>query len=376
MTIEADIAVIGGGIAGLSAAAFLAEHHRVIVLEAETQPGVHASGRSAALFAEAYGNAPVRALTRASRTFFEAPPVGFSEAPLLGQRGAMFIASPGQEAALTNLAAAVGPALRSLDPTAARSLVPQLRPDRLVGALFDSAAADIDVHALLQGFVRMIRNAGGRLLTDHAVSAIERTPIGWRFVAGDEQVVAAMLINAAGAWGDRIAALAGVTPIGLEPRRRTAFLFDPPIGVDVSGWPLIIDVDEQFYVKPESGRLLGSPADETPTEPCDAQPDEYDIAVAAARIEEALDLTFRTIRSKWAGLRTFALDRSPVVGFASDDDRFFWLVGQGGYGVQTAPAIAALVASLVNQQGLPDRLDEEGLDLTDISPRRFGSCPS
>lgn len=371
MSTAADIAIVGAGIAGLSAAAFLAPRYRVVVLEAEAQPGVHASGRSAALFAEAYGNGPIRALTRASRAFFEAPPQGFSETPLLAPRGALFIAATGQEDSLSELAASVGPGLRLLDPEGARAVVSELRPDRLVGALHDAAAADIDVHGLMQGFLRMARGAGARMLTEHAVVSIDRHAGGWRIRAGDVNVEAAILVNAAGAWGDRVAALAGITPVGLSPRRRTAFLFDPPPGIATSNWPLVIDVDEQFYVKPESGRLLGSPADETPMEPYDAQPDDYDIAVAAARIEEALSISFRSIRSKWAGLRTFAPDRTPVVGFEPGEDRFFWLVGQGGYGMQTAPAMGLLTACLIGGTALPSGLQEDGVEPAALAPGRF-----
>ncbi|ACJ01058.1 NAD(P)/FAD-dependent oxidoreductase [Rhodospirillum centenum] len=369
---RADIVVIGAGIAGLSVAAFLAPRRRVLVLEAEAQPGYHASGRTAALFAEAYGNAPVRALTRASRPFFETPPAGFCDQPLLHPRGTLFIATHDQAESLAATAAEIGPALLPLDPDQAVALVPRLRRERLLGALHDPTAADIDAHALMQGFVRMIREAGGTVLTDRAADAIDRTPDGWRIRAGGETVAADLLVDAAGAWGDRVAALAGIAPVGLEPKRRTAFLFDPPAGPDTAGWPMVMDVDEGFYVKPESGRLLGSPADESPSEPCDAQPDDYDIAVAAERIQEALDLEFRTLKAKWAGLRTFAPDRTPVAGFDPADDRFFWLVGQGGYGMQTAPALGRLAAGLILDGSLPQDCRDEGVAVKDLAPGRFG----
>jgi D-arginine dehydrogenase len=343
---HADILVIGAGMAGASAAYELAPAGRVIVLEQEERPGVHATGRSAALFSETYGNAAVRALTRASRAFLADPPDGFCESPILKPRGAMYIAGEDERPLLDAQAADQPGAFEPLSGEEARARVPILKPEAAVAGLYEAGAMDIDVDALHQGFLRGLRRRGGQIEANAGVATLRRTNGLWAIETRAGVFAAPIAVNAAGAWGDRVGAMAGAGRIGLQPKRRTAALVDGP-DLDFAGWPLTIDAAERFYFKPDAGRLLISPGDETDSEPCDAQPDELDIAVLADRIETATTLAIRRIQHRWAGLRTFAPDRTPVCGFDPAAEGFFWLVGQGGYGIQTAPALAQLTARLI-----------------------------
>jgi D-arginine dehydrogenase len=358
---HADVIVIGAGIAGASVAAHLAEAQRVVLLEREDRAGYHSTGRSAALFTEIYGNTVIRALTRASRKFLFEPPAGFAEGPLTRPRGCLYVA------ALPDVA----PATRPLEVREALALCPILREGYVAAALLEPDSSDIDVNALHQGYLRLFRRRAGRLVTNAPVEGLEHGAQGWTVCAGTERFTARLLVNAAGAWADEVAALAGLERVGLQPRRRTAVLVDVPPDVDVSRWPFVNDVDEQFYFKPEGGSLFLSPADETPVQPSDAQPDEWDVATAVERIEAATTLRITRLKARWAGLRTFAPDRTPVVGFSSEREGFFWLAGQGGYGIQTAPALSRAAAALILESRLPEEL--RGLDaaLAALSPRRF-----
>ncbi|WP_375458083.1 NAD(P)/FAD-dependent oxidoreductase [uncultured Enterovirga sp.] len=372
--IEVDVAVVGGGIAGASAAAHLAAERSVVLLEREDQPGYHASGRSAALFSETYGNAVVRALSVASRPFLERPPEGFATHPLLAPRGALHVGAKRHEAQLATLlrdAQALVPSVRALSGEEARSLVPLLRPDVATTAVFEPDAQDIDTHALLSGFLRIVRARGGQVVTRAEVTALAHDGVRWRIESRAGPVSAAIVIDAAGAWADGIAGLAGLAPLGLRPKRRTAFVFEPPAGLDVAAWPMVIGADEEVYVKPEAGLLLASPADETDSEPTDAQPEEIDVATAAERVEALLDLPVRRIVRRWAGLRTFAPDRTPVVGFDPRQAGFFWLAGQGGYGFQTAPALGRAAGELILGGTLPADLTAAGIRAADLAPERF-----
>jgi D-arginine dehydrogenase len=353
--------------AGASAAYALAAHGAVIVLEQEDRPGVHATGRSAALFTETYGNATVRALTRASRSFLTEPPGGFCETPLLRPRGALFIAGEAEWPRLHALAEeerATG-AFAALSGEEARALVPILKPEAAVAGLMEAGAKDIDVDAMHQGFLRGLRQRSGEVVVDAGVSALRRESGRWVAATKAEEFIAPIVVNAAGAWADRVAALAGLGAIGLQPKRRTAALVDAP-DFDIAAWPLVIEAGERFYFKPDAGRLLISPADETDTEPCDAQPEELDIAIAADRVEAATTLSIRRIAHSWAGLRTFAPDRTPVCGFDPKTEGFFWLAGQGGYGIQTAPALAELTARLITRTS-----ETSDAVATAVSPARF-----
>lgn len=369
-----DFLVIGAGMAGASAAWALAGLGSVRLLEQEDRPGYHTTGRSAALFSETYGNAVIRRLTSAGRAFFKAPPEGFAAHPLLSPRGALLIARPDQRAAVDRALAETPeglPAPERLGSTEAQRLNPALSPDYVAEALYESGSEDIDVDALHQGFLRGLRQRGGMLETRAEVRALAHDGTVWTAETPARAFAAPILVNAAGAWADHVASLAGVPPLGLVPKRRTAFTFDPPEGMDPGPWPATIDIEEQFYFKPEAGRILGSPADETPSEPCDAQPEELDVAIGVDRIEQATCLRVRRLTHRWAGLRSFVPDKSPVVGFDASAEGFFWLAGQGGYGIQTAPALASAVAALIGTGELPSDLRDRGLRLADLAPERL-----
>ena len=370
----ADYLVIGGGIAGASVAHWLAPHGRVVLLERESQPGYHSTGRSAALFMESYGTPQVRALTLASRAFFDHPPEGFSEHPLLTPRGAMMVAS---EEHLSTLEAHWA-VLRAMDTGAERlsreealARVPALRPEQVAAALYEPDAADMDVHAIHQGYLRGMRRAGGLLACDAEVTAIERTGERWRVTAGGKVYEAAVLLNAAGAWVDTIARMAGVPPIGIEPRRRSALIFAPTEGADTAHWPMVYSADEGWYLKPDAGMLLGSPANADPVDPHDVQPEELDIAFAIHRIEEATTLAIRRPTRTWAGLRSFVADGDLVGGFEPSAPGFFWVAAQGGYGIQTSAAMGEACAALARGLPLPERIAAFGLTEAMLGPQRL-----
>ncbi len=369
---NADFIVIGAGIAGAGIAYELAPHAAVVVLESEAQPGFHSTGRSAALFSEIYGNATVRALSRASREFLHAPPEGFAPHPLLKPRGSLYLASEAERATFEELQAAadVQQLTRRISSSEALQLVPILRPEWTQYALLEAGSHDVDVHALHQGYLRGMRARGAQLVTASPVTAIERQGGQWHVVANGQTYGAPVVIDAAGAWADEVAALAGVPRIGLEPRRRTALLVDPPSGVSVDAWPMVFDVADTFYFKPDAGKLLLSPADETPCAPGDAQPDDLDVAIAVDRVEQATTMSINHVRHRWAGLRSFVADRSPVIGFDPKATGFFWLAGQGGYGIQSAPGVSRLAAALALRAPVPDELEFVGIEAA-VAPARF-----
>jgi len=378
MTFRPDIAVIGAGIAGSSIAAELAAHSNVQLFEMEGHPGYHSTGRSAAVFSEAYGNALVRALTRASRDFFYEPPPGFAAAPLVKPRRVLLTARKGQEFALDQFVAVVREAgqieLLTLDQ--ALALCPILRPEALVGAALTTSPADIDVHELQQGYLRLFRQRGGVATMSSPVIELERDAQGWRIRTADSEYRAQVVVNASGAWAGEVGLLAGAMDIGLRPLKRTACLIDTPPGQDISDWPMLVNVEEDFYLKPDAGMLLLSPADETLTDPCDAQADELDIAIAVDRLEQATSLKVRRIASKWAGLRSFVDDRSPVVGFDPKQAGFFWFAALGGYGIQTAPALSRIAAGQIlgktaGRKVVRDELSDWGIDVALMSPERL-----
>lgn len=370
-----DVLIIGGGMAGASAAFFLAPGRQVTVLEAEAHCGMHTTGRSAALFIEGYGNAAIRAFTRASRQFFLEPPSGFCDVPLLTPRGTMLIGTAAQrsrlEALFAERVAESATAMEWLDHDACRSVIPILRPDYEASAFLDRSAMDIDVDALHQGFLRGARRQGARVATNARVEAIERVGGKWIVTTTAGVFEAPTLVDAAGAWADQVAAMAGATPLGLVPKRRTAMLVETPPGINARDWPGVIDVDEMFYFKPSSGMLLLSPADETPSEPCDAQAEEIDIAIAVDRVQQAAALPVTHVSRSWAGLRSFFADKTPAVGWDTRVEGFFWLAGQGGYGIQTGPALGQLTAALVTGSDLPMPFPGEGADPSLLSPARF-----
>lgn len=366
----ADIIVIGAGIAGASAAAELAADARVALLEMEDQPGFHATGRSAAYFAAAYGNQVVRDLTACCEAFFVTPPDGFSEVDLIHPRDGMLFGRPDQAERLAILHREM-PDLESIDADEVRRRVPIFAEGYLYGALWEPRGGDLDVDAILQGYLRRFRRRGGTLLNRHRVTAVRRTGSVWEVEAGGARFEAPQVVNAGGAWADRIAEMAGLEALGIQPLRRTALTVDAPAGLDIGNWPNMIDADEAFYFKPEAGRILISPADETPTQPCDAQAEDIDVAIGVDRFERATSLEIRRVHSSWAGLRTFAPDRVFVVGFDPRCEGFCWLAGQGGYGIQSAPALAALTRFLVQGAG-PEPAFRAVLDYqAAVSPERL-----
>ena len=373
---EVDAVVIGAGMAGASAAYFLAPHARVAVLEREAHPGVHATGRSAALFSETYGSPQVRALTRATRPFLQRPPAGFAAHPILAPRGTVIIGDAGKVDAVEAMHAAMAPhtpGLTLLSPAELLAMVPVLRPEAARIGLHEPGAADIDVNELHQGFLRGLRARGGQLRLDVAIRAIERTASGWEVDAGDAVYRAPLLLDAAGAWADQVARMAGVAPLGLQPKRRSAFVFEPPAGVDVHRWPFVCDIAETFYFKPDAGLLLGSAANADPVDPHDVQPEEYDIALGIHNIEQATTMEIRRPTRTWAGLRSFVADGDLVGGFAPDAPGFFWVAAQGGYGIQTSAAMGETCACLALGRPLPGHLADAGLSAAMLSPARLRS---
>jgi D-arginine dehydrogenase len=371
----ADFLIIGGGMAGAVAGYFLAEHGGVVLLEREETLAYHSTGRSAALYTETYGNAAIRALTVRSGDFFRDPPAGFTATPLLTPRGVLYVARA-QEKARFEEALAIGqrfaPSVRALARDEALALCPVLRDDWLAHALLEPDAMDLDVNAIHQGFLKGLRAKGGRVVTGAAAQAIARRDGAWQVETPQGRFAAPNLVNAAGAWADEVAALAGIAPVGLVPKRRTVIIIETePAAQEAAHWPMVGDVGESFYFRPESGRLLVSPADETPVAPCDVQPEEMDMALAASRFEAATRLKVRRIARKWAGLRTFAPDKTLVIGPDATAPGFFWMAGQGGYGIQTAPAAGRALATLATSGTLEPELAARGLKAEQLLPTRL-----
>ena len=370
-----EVIVIGAGIAAASIGCFLAARGRVLLLEREAQPGYHSTGRSAALFIESYGTPQVRALTRASRAFLEAPPAGFAEVPILSRRGSLVVGTADQLGELDAQFAELrphAPHARRLDTRSVCELVPVLRPDVIAGGVLEPDAADIDVNALHQGYLRGVKRRGGAVACDAEVTALARGDGLWHVATRDGQrFEAPLVVNAAGAWCDVVGRLAGARPIGLVPKRRSAFVFAPPAGVDATRWPAFVAVDESWYVKPDAGQLIGSPANADPVEPQDVQPEELDIALGIDRIETFTTLTIRRPTRIWAGLRSFVADGDLVGGFDAAAPGFFWIAAQGGYGIQTSPAMGEACAALARGLPLPERIAAFGLTEAMLSPERL-----
>jgi D-arginine dehydrogenase len=368
-----DVIVLGAGMAGASIAAELAPHRRVLLLEREDQPGRHTTGRSAAMFFESYGNATVRGLTRASRAFLEQPPEGFAEVPLMSPRAALFVA--GQEA-LPRLQAMIdapdaAPTLRRLSPAQTLALVPILRPEAVACGALDDSGCDMEVAAILQGYLRLVRRGGAQVVLGGADVLLQRAGGLWTVDCRAGRFQASVVVNATGAWADEVARQAGARPVGLQPMRRTAMTIPAPEGHDTRHWPMVIDVDETVYFKPDAGQMLLSPANEDPMPPCDVAPEELDIALAVHRFEELTTVPVKRIAHRWAGLRSFVADRSPVAGWDPQAEGFFWLAGQGGYGIQMAPALARAAAALLLDQALPADIAAQGVTPQALSPDRL-----
>jgi D-arginine dehydrogenase len=369
-----DFAVIGAGMAGVSLADALSEHARVALIDVEAQPGYHATGRSAALFAPNYGSAAFCALARASAAFLHTPPAGFAPQPLLRPRGALTIARADQRAAFEASIARLrsrGTEVQLLTPQAAHELVPPLRPGYLAAAALEPGVHDIEVESLLRAYLTRARARGLATYFSVPAGTPRREDGHWLLTVPGGSIESRVLVNCAGAWADELARSCGARPLGLTPLRRTVALIEAPAGVSVAAWPVVNDVDEEFYVKPDAGRLLVSPGDEEPMPPCDAYADDLTVATAIDRMQRALDIEVQRVAHNWAGLRTFAPDRDPVVGFDRQLQGFFWCAGQGGYGIQTAPALARLAAALARHESVPADIAAHGVTAAAVSPARF-----
>lgn len=368
-----DFVVIGGGIAGVAAAANLAPHGEVILVEMESSLAYHTSGRSAAMLVENYGSTGSRPLVKAARPFLQDPPAGSVDAPLLSDRAVVWVAPKGEPTdrllERAEKGRLQGSRSRLLDTDGVLEVIPAMDPEWVGGGLYEPSGADIDVAALHQAFVRIARSHGAVLHTRSPVASIRRVGSGWEVRAGGHTMRCDAVINASGAWGDLIAEMAGVAPIGLQPYRRTAFMV--PGSEESAHWPMVVEVDENFYFRPDGVQFLCSLAEETPSGPTDARPRMEDVALAIERINRATTLDIRSVSSQWAGLRTFAPDRDLVIGEDPTAPGFFWLVGQGGIGMQTSPAYGALIASLVIGNGLPDGFADAGVDPERTAPDRF-----
>ncbi|GGF34508.1 NAD(P)/FAD-dependent oxidoreductase [Williamsia phyllosphaerae] len=369
----ADVIVIGGGIAGVSVAYELSDDRRVVLLEREPALAFHTTGRSAALFLESYGNRVIRGLTTASRDFLTDPPDCFDR-PLLTPRPLLQFARVGRGDALRSMFAEVAtltPNVELLTPTEAVALFGALRPETIDAALHEPGSMEIDVHALHQGYLRGLRARGGAVATSAGVASLRFAHGLWEVVTTDGDVIRApVVVDAAGAWADELGHSVGATPIGLTPRRRTVFMLAMPDGLARDGLPTISDIDESFYLKPDGAQLLCSPADETPTPPSDARPDDLEIARALDEIAEVTTIGSRHVRSSWAGLRSFVPDRTPVAGPDPDLPGFSWCAGQGGYGIQTCAALARVTAALIRGQDLPGDVTSRGVSAGDLLPSR------
>ena len=370
-----DIAFVGGGIAALSAAYFLRGRRSVIILESEEALGYHATGRSAAEFAFRFHTPLAGKLAALSFPFLDQPPDGFCDGPLLAPRGILLVAYAEKQARLAEVQASEGGALESLTPEQALGRAPILNPEGLAGALFDPECWDIDVEQLFQGYQRGVRTNGGEVRTRSALLAAKRQAGLWHLETRTGKVMARTVVNASGAWADETAGLCGQAPLGLMPLRRTAITVSPPEGVVLAGLPEIEDIDEDWYMKPDAGKLLVSPADEHLSPPCDARPEEIDVAWAMHHVHEATILRPERPDHAWAGLRTFAPDRAPIVGQRQTDDGFFWLAGQGGFGIQTSPALGLLAASILARDPVPEDFAEFGTGAAKLSPNRFPLAP-
>lgn len=365
-----DFLVIGAGISGAAAAYELAATGRVLLVEAEGAPGYHSTGRSAALYTRNYGVPVVQAINAASHAFFIDPPDGFAEHPLLTPRGALTLARPGAEDLLAPIQALSSPGNEIVPVTVAEALrlAPLLRPDGVAGGVYEAGVMDMDVAGIHQGFLRGARRRGAELRCDARVTGMRRQGGGWQVAVGGETIAAGVVVNAAGAWADEVGALAGAKPIGLVPKRRTAILVDPPEGLAVEAMPLVEFAGDEAYFKPDAGKIMASPGDQTPTAPQDAQPEEWDTAVLVDWLQRHTTLQVRRVGHAWAGLRSFVADEAPVVGFDDDVENFFWLAGQGGFGIMMAPALSRAAAGLIAGTGLPADL---GVPAAAIAPARL-----
>jgi D-arginine dehydrogenase len=369
----ADFIVIGAGIAGASAAYELSATSKVVLLEAESAAGYHSTGRSAAVMSENYGPALWSRLVTASRAFLETPPEGFSEAPLLTPRGALFLARESEQSELSQQADELsrrGATVELMAAADALRFCPVIKADQFATALYEPDCKDIDTNALLTGYLKGLRARGGRFEVSAAVQSLKRLGGVWQAATSRGTFEASIVVNAAGGWVQQIASLASLSFRNVVPFRRTAVLFDPPAGSQSHSWPMTFDVAETFYFKPEAGRVMVSPVDMAASEPCDAQADELEVALAIDRIHRFTTMNVRSVTHKWGGLRTFAPDHEPVIGPDPEQPSFIWLAGQGGNGVMASAAAARVAAGLALNEGVPQDIAALGVTAENVSPGR------
>ncbi|NND93214.1 MAG: FAD-binding oxidoreductase [Granulosicoccus sp.] len=367
-----DYLIIGAGISGAAAAYELSTHGNVALVDAESRAGYHSTGRSAAMYTPNYGGELIRKICRLSHAFLDSPPADFCSQPILRHRGMMTVASPGQEQAMALKLAEGGSEYVALDVDQTVVMAPFLRRQNVLGAIYEAAVASIDVDALHQGFLGGMRKRGGTLLLEHGVTGLHRRTDGWVAILEDGQIQAKVVINAAGAWADEIGRMAGAVSIGLVPKRRTAILVDPPEGVDLASVPAIDFMGINSYIIPNAGQLMVSPGDESPVEPQDIQTDDMEVAVLVDWLENQTSIEVRHLNHEWAGLRSFVSDGAPVVGFDPVADDFFWLAGQGGYGIMMSSSQARATVSLITERQLPGDFINSGIGEWEISPARIG----
>lgn len=370
---DVDVAIIGGGIAGASAACFLSSSAKVALIEREEHFGYHSTGRSAGQFTVGLSAPTMRRMAQASRPFLEQPPAGFTEHPILTPRGALTVAPAGQEAKLersAELVRSVGAEAVRMGRAECLALFPALIPDKFDGGVYETGAADMDVHAMLQGYLRTARGNGAQLLTGKPVETLRRDGDRWIVGVPDGEVRAAVVVNAAGAWVDAVTRLAGIAPIGIVPHRRTGFTFALPADPAAASWTHVSTVEHSWYIQPERGCFMGSLSDATRVEPCDAYPEDEDVAQAIYNIEQDTTLQVGRPIARWAGLRSFSADRDLVAGSRPDAPGFFWATGQGGCGILTSPAMGQAIAALVNGRELPDEIRRLGVTAANLSPTR------
>ncbi len=363
-----DVVVVGAGIAGITVAAEFARERTVLVLEADTGPAQQTTGRSAAIYMASYGGPRIQPFTRTGRAWLESGGGGYLERSLLSPRGVVVIATPGRPASFERYAA---DGSRRISVEEARELFPALRPEQCEAATYDPEIFDLDAAGAVSSARRALRERGGEIMASTPVIALDRTNGTWQVTTPTGIVEAGLVVNAAGAWSDDIAVMAGLPKIGMLPKRRTICTFRAPPDLGHEGWPMLLEASERFYIKPETGQFLASPADETPSEPCDPRPDMIDVATAMDRVQAATTLQATTIQTSWAGLRTFAPDRSLVLGPDPLADGFVWCAGHGGFGIQAAHSAARAVVTLVETGELPGDVAAAGGDRAAVVPDRF-----
>jgi D-arginine dehydrogenase len=373
---EFDVIIVGAGAVGASLAYRLAPHKRVLMVEREEQPGYHSTGRSAAHYTDVIGGTEIQALSEETKRFIDNPPESFADAPLINSRPVLLLIGHDTEHPHfdeESLAHVMGTILHPIDFETCHKHCPVLRKDKVRSGIWEPGAGDIDVHAIHGGYLRGARRAGAELVCDADVLGLERRDGVWHVETRAGTFQAPLVVNCAGAWGDALGVMAGAKPVGLQPMRRTAFRFQGPEGMDYSSWPLTADDGESFYFKPDAGMIMASLADETPSDPCDAQPEELDLAMAAHNIMEWTTLEITRMESRWAGLRSFVPDRLPVTGFDPSLEGFFWNIGQGGAGIQTSAGLSAYAAAVILETELSEGLTKFGLDMKTFSPARLST---